>query len=907
MTTGRPAGRGADGPRFTRGPSAPGYLLSLTASQPSSANIRFGQTSGGPGATPGFGRAGALAGVALVVVVLGGLLWSAGAGPAASAEHPRFFGGSLVLEDQRQLTVIDVATGSVVAGLQSVNSQVGATAEGDVQAVPVSTGTMLIDRRTGAFNELAKDNYMVDATGAGVGLGALPGLTGAAGLPAGGAAYIIRYAPKSTVSLVDESTVAAAAKLERPGFQSGVTPEGFAALGAPIAAQPGAAAVSGPDLWALTEAGASCRVTQLHPVAAGRNGLTATGRGTLSTRCGMAAAEAGPGVVGVASPGQVRLFMPGRAIDVPVPGTRADRRFLPAGSGTGTLWYLAGQAGGARGWSVFGVSPTGKVAGPSPLTGFGGDAEPVPPVESGGLLYTLDRASRGAPTLWTIVPTTGAMIPVPGLATYPARAATEKASFIGAEVVGDGPRVVFNNPGSLLAVVVFTDGTHPPVIVDKSAAVAVSTVGPTVAGVAAPKPGAGPRTTGSRGSPPTAPPVAPVVPAVNPAVTCATTTQKPYAPQITSVQPSSGSALVSWSYQLLDQGDCEPDSWAVTARALTSRHQPAQPVEVVNGQTQLQFTGLRPATTYQVVVTAYINAQSTASTPATFTTAARGPDPPTAAHTAADGKGDWVVSWAPCPAASCVVPASVWNVIGTACGSSFVGQPPAVSVPASNDTVTINARSLGLLGDSLSFSVQGELPSGLTGCSTGDHACTEAWQPPDGAAIHLADRGARSPNDHSITATLQVSTSGASPAAAFGSNSTEFVYRVGGRTIGPTRTAQVVVPGLAGGTRYTPTVSVYPADHPAAVATVAGPPFTQDLQWPADLGVVIAPTVDSANPNAGSLLVSFPNLPPGPMTAAGDIQCESTQVGASGALTGGPSGGAQYQPGRSGRQLQLCR
>ena len=139
------------------------------------------------------------------MVVLGGLLWSAGAGPAASAEHPRFFGGSLVLEDQRQLTVIDVATGSVVAGLQSVNSQVGATAEGDVQAVPVSTGTMLIDRRTGAFNELAKDNYMVDATGAGVGLGALPGLTGAAGLPAGGAAYIIRYAPKSTVSLVDES------------------------------------------------------------------------------------------------------------------------------------------------------------------------------------------------------------------------------------------------------------------------------------------------------------------------------------------------------------------------------------------------------------------------------------------------------------------------------------------------------------------------------------------------------------------------------------------------------------------------------------------------------------------------------------------------------------------------------
>jgi hypothetical protein len=447
--------------------------------------------------------------------------------------------------------------------------------------------------------------------------------------------------------------------------------------------------------------------------------------------------------------------------------------------------------------------------------------------------------------------------------------------------------VVFNNPGSLLAVVVFTDGTHAPVIVDKTSAVAVSTVGPTVVGNAAAKPALGRRTPSSHGPRPTTPPPAPVVQAVNPAVTCSTTTQKPYAPQITLVQPSSGSALVSWSYQLLDQGDCEPDSWAVTVRALTSPHQPAQPVQVVNGQTQLQFTGLRPATTYRVEVTAYINAQSTSSTPATFTTAARGPDPPTVVHTAADGTGDWVVSWAACPAATCVVPASAWTVVGTACGSSFVGQPPAVQVPAGRDAVTINAGNLGLLGDSLSFSVQGVLASGLTGVPTSDHTCNQAWQPPDGAAIHLADRGSLSPDDQSITATLQVSTSGASPVAAFGSNSTEFVYRVGGRTIGPTPSTLVTVPGLPGGGRYTPTVSVYPSDHPAAVVVIAGPPFRQNLQWPADLSIAITPMVNSANPNTGRLLVSFPNLPPGPMNAAGDIQCESTQVGVSGAITNG--------------------
>ena len=70
------------------------------------------------------------------------------------------------------------------------------------------------------------------------------------------------------------------------------------------------------------------------------------------------------------------------------------------------------------------------------------------------------------------------MAPVRGAPNYPAKSVTEKASFQGAEVLVDGPRVIFNNPQSLLAVVVFTDGSHVPVIVDKSNAVVVSAVGP---------------------------------------------------------------------------------------------------------------------------------------------------------------------------------------------------------------------------------------------------------------------------------------------------------------------------------------------------------------------------------------------------------------------------------------------
>ena len=88
----------------------------------------------------------------------------------------------------------------------------------------MQTGTMLINARTGTFNLLGKDNYVVDSAGGGVGLGTLHGLTGASGLGAGPDAYIIRYAPNSTVSLVDEATVNAGARLERAVAVSGSRP-----------------------------------------------------------------------------------------------------------------------------------------------------------------------------------------------------------------------------------------------------------------------------------------------------------------------------------------------------------------------------------------------------------------------------------------------------------------------------------------------------------------------------------------------------------------------------------------------------------------------------------------------------------------------------------------------------------
>src|ERR1019366_7379788 len=141
----------------------------------------------------------------------------------------------------------------------------------------------------------------------------------------------------------------------------------------------------------------------------------------------------------------------------------------------GELWFLARSPSG---WAVFGVTAAGGLSGPQPLNAFGPGAVPAVPAYSAGLLYTLDQAQPGQPTLWTVRPTTGAMTTVPGAPAYPAESETEKASFQAAQVLVDGPRVIFNNPESLLAVVVFTDGSHAPVVVNKSDAVEVSAAGP---------------------------------------------------------------------------------------------------------------------------------------------------------------------------------------------------------------------------------------------------------------------------------------------------------------------------------------------------------------------------------------------------------------------------------------------
>ena len=257
----------------------------------------------------------------------------------------------------------------------------------------------------------------------------------------------------------------------------------------------------------------------------------------------------------------------------------------------------------------------------------------------------------------------------------------------------------------------------------------------------------------------------------------------------------------------------------------------------------MQFTGLRPATTYQVVVTAYINTQSTASAAATFTTTPRGPDAPVSVHTSVNAQGDWVVFWTPCTSPKCVVPADVWNIVGAACGGSYVPQPPTVQVAGNIYSTTVNADSLGLLGDSMTFSVNGQLASGLAGNPTADRTCTQSWRPPVPADISITGAGVAS--GQAVTATLQVSTtSSVTPVEALGSAATEYVYHLGTVSLPPTTSPRATVPGLTAGVTYTPSVTIFPAGHPQGSVTITGAPFTQDLPWPDSLGASASFAVD---------------------------------------------------------------
>ncbi len=347
------------------------------------------------------------------------------------------------------------------------------------------------------------------------------------GYAAGASAYIVRFAPRQhrhpgRHGHRRSRGPAGGANVRRPGSSAPAAPPAPAgpssredlrrSTGA-VADQTGAAAVSGAICGRWSRSGAHARCSDCDPVVdrVPKGSLTTT-VATLPGRCADAAVEAGggPGRRGDARPrnslpGPGRARAPARAAcrfpapTRPPPSFRCRPR--PGRCGTWPGARRAGRSSGSRPPGGRGSRPGSPISVRPP--------SPVSPVESAGLLYTLDQAAPGQPTLWTIQPTTGAMIPVAGSTRLSGRQRRPRRPAFGVpRWWGSGPRVVFNNPGSLLAVVVFTDGSHAPVIVDKRSAVVVSATGPALVNPAAPVARSGSRPTGPSSNPARPVPVA---------------------------------------------------------------------------------------------------------------------------------------------------------------------------------------------------------------------------------------------------------------------------------------------------------------------------------------------------------------------------------------------------------------
>ena len=568
-----------------------------------------------------------------------------------------------------------------------------------------------------------------------------------------------------------------------------------------------------------------------------------------------------------------------------------------------------GAGAGATRTTRTGAGAAGTVAGPARGTAaVGAHSAPVDlvdPVVADGAIYTLVAAVGGTeaspaaapatttrPTMVRIDPSTGrASVLAVGADTsgaYPLVGPAEQPDWAHEEIIADGPRVVIDDPDAELAVVVHTNQADVATTIDKGSAVDINPSAPAGDQVL---PGGGPGGTPGSGSGGAASHRVPKTTAasqlVDAALACRTSQQKPNVPQVAQPQAATHAVLLSWTYPLIDPEDCAPSSYTVTATGVGGVPDPVPPTVEVTGQTSLEFTGLRSSSTYQFVVTAYIGHNSTSAPPVAATTNAEGPNAAASVTARGDGSTGWHVQWTPCQH-QCVStePAATWTVTAFACSGSYLGTAPTLQVPASQDQVTVPfTASPGSLGASLRFTVQPVGANGLLGDPTSTPSCSQGWRAPDATAIHL-DAAEPPPNGPTASATLTVTPPpGIADVTVYGSDTTDFVFAVGGVAQPPTTQASAVFPGLQPGTSYATQVTVYPAGHPQAAVVIAGPPVAPTVPWPGDLSVSTSTTVQSfvSGQLTATVHDAFGGVPPGtPMglAAAGSIVCdnEETQV-----------------------------
>ncbi len=123
------------------------------------------------------------------------------------------FYGSVYIDDNLSPVAVDLSSGKATVRLTDATTAVSAARSVDLDVVPLTGGTLMLDPTTGEFNMLDSSGFVLKPTGGGVRLPQLPDsqdeLTTA--VPSGDSAYLVRPSRSGTaIYLVGQSTVASA-------------------------------------------------------------------------------------------------------------------------------------------------------------------------------------------------------------------------------------------------------------------------------------------------------------------------------------------------------------------------------------------------------------------------------------------------------------------------------------------------------------------------------------------------------------------------------------------------------------------------------------------------------------------------------------------------------------------------
>ncbi|MGQ0823506.1 MAG: hypothetical protein ACT4OX_00510 [Actinomycetota bacterium] len=855
--------------------------------RPSTVRANFGRGTDGSIAVTGFQKlAGALAALTLSATVVVASVTSA----PNRATRADVVGGSLVLENWRgEPAVVDLAAGALTARFRDVVQHVGVPGD-RVQPVSLENGTLLVSRARGSFNFLGLDNYLVRRTGAGVAFGRE--IDAAQAYASATSAFLVGWSAAGiAVVRVDRGTVATA-------DTEGVVRLSTVVLDGTVADSDSAVRIAGDRLWLVVTDDQGAHIVSVGTDPEDPTRLAASEHGAVSANSGLAVTSTDDREqLVVADATEIRTIdvsgsHPQTSYSLP-PDARNAARIVSVAGRDATAWFLVRH--GTR-WSSLGFDGAqSHITGPTALDGAPFDTEPVAPALNRGVVYTLDgvetTAAVAPPPLLAVDPRTGSVTALDmggdGPDLYPVE--NGFPSFASTRVLALGPRVVFNNPDTPYAVVLFTDGSgRPPVRVDKSD---VSTeLDPSAPpGALAPvnEPPAPEETPAS--TPPGAAAVA-APPELDELLDCSETDQRPHVPVITGAEPQPRAVALFWRYDTVDTLDCVPASYTVAVKPLDGAASVDQARRQVDGQMETTFDRLRADSTYEFTVTAHIGKQSTPSLPFRISTPPTGPDAPdtvtvTAVPDAAGGAGAWRLAWSACGAgaAACDTPAARWVVSAVElCGAGTVPSLPTTEVDGTQTTVDIPYGAA--VGRSLRFAVYGISARGLAGDATRAATCSEGWRAPDGRRMHFSVTPLGPRGNGTIGATLTVLFD-ADPLEVLGSVDAQLSYEVDGAVVAtrglPSTRREDVDVTLSAGTAHTARLMAVGHGRTTAPQTIE---FEEFVTWSDALALdEVEGQPSPASMNAGVVVARVPqaleNLASGAtVQATGTVRCGNTTV-----------------------------